>query len=107
MNYKMMGRFIGKILMVEGVFMIPALLISLWEREYTAAWAFWWSMAVIFVVSMLLKGICRGSKNRFVPGGKPRTKRGEACAENEENGGNFISFIYFIDGGERHFSAFR
>lgn len=73
MNYKMMGRFIGKILMVEGVFMIPALLISLWEREYTAAWAFWWSMAVIFVVSMLLKGICRGSKNRFY------AKEGLAC----------------------------
>lgn len=73
MNYKMMGRFIGKILMVEGVFMIPALLISLWEREDTAAWAFWWSMAVIFVVSILLKGICRSSKNRFY------AKEGLAC----------------------------
>ena len=36
MNYKMMGRFIGKILMVEAVFMVPAMLISLWEKEYTA-----------------------------------------------------------------------
>lgn len=32
MNYKMMGRFIGKILIVEAVFMVPAMLISLWER---------------------------------------------------------------------------
>ena len=48
MNYKMMGRFIGKILMVEGVFMIPALLISLWEREFGAVKAFLWSIAVIF-----------------------------------------------------------
>lgn len=31
MNYKMMGRFIGKILMVEAVFMVPAMLISLFE----------------------------------------------------------------------------
>lgn len=73
MNYKMMGRFIGKILMVEGVFMIPALLISLWEREYTAAWAFWWSLAIIFVAAGLLKGICRGSKNKFY------AKEGLAC----------------------------
>lgn len=27
MNYKMMGRFIGHILLVEAVFMVPALLI--------------------------------------------------------------------------------
>ncbi|MCM1026322.1 MAG: TrkH family potassium uptake protein [Roseburia sp.] len=65
MNYKLMGRFIGKILTVEGVFMIPALLISLWEREYTAAWAFWWSIAVTFVISLLLRWLCRGSKNKF------------------------------------------
>ena len=29
MNYKMMGKFMAQILMVEGVFMIPALFISL------------------------------------------------------------------------------
>ena len=29
MNYKMMGRFIGLILMVEAVFMIPAGIIGL------------------------------------------------------------------------------
>lgn len=73
MNYKMMGRFIGKILTVEGVFMVPALLISLWEREYTAAWAFWWSIAVIFVLSLLLTWLCRGSKNKFY------AKEGLAC----------------------------
>lgn len=73
MNYKMMGRFIGKILMVEGVFMIPALLISLWEREYSAAGAFWWSLAIVFAVAGLLEGVCRGSKNKFY------AKEGLAC----------------------------
>ena len=29
MNYKMMGRFMAQILSIEGLFMIPALLISL------------------------------------------------------------------------------
>ena len=32
MNYKMMGRFIGRILMVEAVFMVPAMLISLLDK---------------------------------------------------------------------------
>lgn len=73
MNYKMMGRFIGKILTVEGVFMVPALLISLWEKEYKAAWAFWWSIAIIFLISLLLRWLCRGSKNKFY------AKEGLAC----------------------------
>ena len=29
MNYKMMGRFLAQILGIEGIFMIPALCISL------------------------------------------------------------------------------
>ncbi|MCM1189674.1 MAG: TrkH family potassium uptake protein [bacterium] len=65
MNYKMMGRFIGKILRVEGVFMVPALLISLWEKEYNVAWAFWWSIAIVMVLSLFLTWLCRGSKNKF------------------------------------------
>lgn len=62
MNYKMMGRFIGKILVVEGVFMVPALLISLWKREYASAHAFWWSLVIILGASGLLMLLCRGSK---------------------------------------------
>ena len=73
MNYKMMGRFIGKILVVEGVFMVPALLISLWKREYAAAHAFWWSLVIILGVSGLLMLLCRGSKNKFY------AKDGLAC----------------------------
>ncbi len=65
MNYKMMGRFIGKILMVEAVFMVPAMLISLWEREFAAVKAFMWSLAAILLVTGLLMGLCRGSKNKF------------------------------------------
>ncbi len=73
MNYKMMGRFIGKILMVEGAFMVPALLISLYGRELAAVRAFLWSMAIIFAVAVLLTVLCRGSKNKFY------AKEGLAC----------------------------
>ncbi len=48
MNFKMMGRFVGKILLVEAVFMVPAMLISLWEQEYTAVRAFLWSLGCCY-----------------------------------------------------------
>ncbi len=65
MNYKMMGRFLGRILLVEGIFMIPALLISLWERAYGAVAGFLWAMAIIFALAGLLTFLCRGCKNKF------------------------------------------
>ena len=73
MNYKMMGRFIGRVLMVEAVFMVPAMLISLWEKEFDAVWAFMWSLGIIMAVSGVLLFFCRGSKNRFY------AKEGMAC----------------------------
>ena len=47
MNYKMMGRFIGKMLVVEAIFMLPALLISLFEGERSSVFAFLASIAGI------------------------------------------------------------
>ena len=41
MNYKMMGRFISQILIIEALFMIPAGIISLCYGEYSAMWSFW------------------------------------------------------------------
>lgn len=73
MNFKMMGRFVGRILLVEGVFMVPALLISLAEKEFAAVWSFVWSLVIILVVAWLLVWICRGSKNKFY------AKEGLAC----------------------------
>lgn len=73
MNYKMMGRFVGRILLVEGVFMVPALLISLFEKEFASVRAFMWSMAVILAAAWLLMWLCRGSKNKFY------AKEGLAC----------------------------
>ena len=65
MNYKMMGRFIGKILIVEAVFMVPAMLISLWEREFAVVRAFMWTLTAILAAVGLLMWACRGSKNKF------------------------------------------
>lgn len=65
MNYKMMGRFVGKILLVEAAFMIPALLISLCEGEFPAVKGFLLSMAAIVVIAGLLTALCKGSEKRF------------------------------------------
>lgn len=40
MNYKMMGKFIGLLLMVESIFMMPALIISLCMKEYSSIMGF-------------------------------------------------------------------
>ena len=65
MNYKMMGRFIAQILSIEGIFMIPALLVSLGYREFGAAQAFGWTLLVIAVITIGLFLICRGAPSAF------------------------------------------
>lgn len=44
MNYRLIGKFISKMLMVEAVFMLPALLISIYikkKKESTDFWSRW------------------------------------------------------------------
>ena len=55
MNFKMMGRFIAQILSIEGVFMLPALAISLYCRETAAAWGFFYTLLVIVFLALALK----------------------------------------------------
>ena len=73
MNYKVMGRFISKILAVEAVFMIPAMLISVFDKEYKAFISFVLSILIIMVVSALLFVLGRKAKQRFF------VKEGLAC----------------------------
>jgi len=65
MNYKMMGRFIGQILMVEAVFMIPAMFISLGYGEYPAMWSFLISIAACSLISAVLHFLCKGAPSAF------------------------------------------
>ena len=65
MNYKMMGRFISQILMVEAVFMIPAGIISLCYGEYNAMWSFGAALAVTALVSVILHLLCKGAPSAF------------------------------------------
>lgn len=73
MNYKMMGRFIGRILLVEAVFMIPSLVIGLARQENTACIGFAASIGITLIISLLLLMICKGSKRSF------KAKEGLVC----------------------------
>lgn len=65
MNYRMIGKFIGRILLIEGVFMLPALLISLFSGEYPTVWGFLGAIAVILAAAGLLALPGRGSRRSF------------------------------------------
>ncbi len=65
MNYKMMGRFVAQILSIEGIFMIPALLISLFGGHTQAARGFLLTMGIILGMVLVLFLVCRGAPSAF------------------------------------------
>ena len=65
MNFKMMGQFVAKIVGIEGVFMLPALLISVFCGESSAVRGFLGAIAAIAVVECFLLFTCRGPKRGF------------------------------------------
>ena len=65
MNYKMMGRFLAQILFLEGVFMIPALCISLYCGDSMAVKGFLVSIAAAAGIAAVLYLICRGAPSAF------------------------------------------
>ena len=64
MNYKMVGRIIALILVVEAAFMVPPLLLCLADREPGVAMSFIYSMFIILltagVLGLLSRGVHRG-----------------------------------------------
>jgi trk system potassium uptake protein TrkH len=65
MNYKMVGKIIALILVVEAVFMLPALLICLIDHDMPAVLAFLFSCVIIAVVSGVLALLCRNARKGF------------------------------------------
>ncbi len=63
MNYKMMGRFVAQTLLIEAVFMIPALIISLCYAEPMAVRGYLLTYAVMLPVIGLLFLLCKGAPN--------------------------------------------
>ena len=65
MNYRMMGRFIGLIVAIEAVLLLPALGISLGYEEAAAVRGFLWTFAAMAVLGGLLFGFCRKAGRLF------------------------------------------
>ena len=65
MNYKMMGRFIGQIVALEAVFMIPALIISLCDGAQGASLGFGCAIALNALLSSILWLNCRSAPSAF------------------------------------------
>ena len=59
MNYKIMGRFIAQILIIEGIFMLPAALISLGYGEWKSLWSFLAAIGMILLTWGVLMLFCR------------------------------------------------
>ena len=65
MNYKMMGRFIAQIILIEMAFLLPALIISLVGSEQDGVFGFLCTLAIMAVLSGILFLICRKSGRLF------------------------------------------
>ena len=65
MNYKMMGHFIAQILSIEGIFMIPALLISIFSGETAVVHSFAFTMLLIAAIVTVLFLLCRKAPSAF------------------------------------------
>lgn len=68
-----MGRFIGHILLVEAVFMIVPLAISLYHKEKMATIGFAASLSIILLFVLILSLVCKGSRKGF------RAREGLVC----------------------------
>lgn len=73
MNYKMIGKFIGKILLVEAIFMLPAYAISIYYHEVVARHALLLSAVITALLGGIMVALTRGTKKGF------HAKEGMVC----------------------------
>ena len=66
MNYRMMGKFISRILFVEVVFMLPALLISIYHQEKETIFGFLTDMVITLATALLLPFVFSGVLSNYV-----------------------------------------
>ena len=62
MNFKLIGRIIAYILLVEAALLLPGMLISLYKQEMLAFTGFVYTLGIIFGISLFLLLITRNAK---------------------------------------------
>ncbi len=65
MNYKMMGRFFGLILCLESIFMLPAFVLALVDKDGLVALGFGITAALCALIGASLLILCRRAKSDF------------------------------------------
>lgn len=65
MNYRKMGKYISRILFMEAIFMVPALLISIADHQIEVAKSFLLSMGIILLVVIFLHTFCKKARPNF------------------------------------------
>ena len=65
MNYKAMGRIMSQILMLEALFMLPSLLLGIYDGTPRTSMAFVYSMGIILLVAAAMHLASRGAKKMF------------------------------------------
>lgn len=65
MNYKMMGKFISQIMVLEAVVMLPALAICVWDGDDGAVMGFLVAILVTLLVGTVLRLFSRNTMNGF------------------------------------------
>ncbi len=68
MNIKMIGRFLGQIVAMEGLFLLPALGISLYYSEWSSVASISISIGIMLAVSLVLWLFCRRTRGIFGAG---------------------------------------
>ena len=65
MNYRMMMRVTAQILSIEAAFMLPALFICLLDVDKKASFAFFITIVIILVISLVFLTLSKGAKKGF------------------------------------------
>lgn len=94
MNFKMIGRFIAQILLIEAAMMLPALGISLARGEEAASMAFVWSILLTCAAALVLFLLCRRAKRGMY------AKEGYACVGLSWIAMSLLGCLPFVFSGE-------
>ena len=65
MNYKLIGRFLARIILIEAIFLLPALFISMGYRENQAVYGFLLTMGILVAIGFPLSALCKNATHRF------------------------------------------
>ena len=93
MNYRMIGRIIGQILGLEALFLLPPLLLCLYDGDGQAALGFTLSILISSAVFLLLRWLCRRAESGF------RAKEGLVCVSLAWIAMSFLGCLPFVLSG--------